>query len=281
MKPKQIILAAIILSVLFTSCGNTESYQSSPTSSAEASVASDSVALSNLDRKIIKTAEIKIQVDKVPDKIKEIQTAVNEVNGQVFHFEINSNKSFLKDIAYNLDSSYSMYSMNPEGIMKVKIPKQYADTFISKMLSMNAEIDQLLIDEQDVTEDITEKKELIQSVSNRAEASNKLKNQIYSDEKTEETISRKKDLSKLNYRTSYLWFDIYLKGNTYLLKNKIASSKDLHEPAYVSMFNALESGWYFFSLFLTALLYLWPFIVFGIILFVGYKKKWFQLLRWK
>ena len=281
MKPKQIILVAIIFSLLFTSCGNTESYQSAPNSSAEAMVSADSVTTSSSDRKIIKTAEIKIQVDKVPDKIREIQTAVNEVNGQVFHFEINSNKSFLKDIAYNLDSSYSMYTMNPEGIMKVKIPKQYADTFINKMLLMNAEIDQLLINEQDITEDITEKKELIQSVSNRAEASNKLKNQIYSDEKTEETISRKKDLSKLNYRTSYLWFDIYLKGNTYLSKTKIASSKDLHEPTFVSMFNALESGWYFFSLFLTALLYLWPFIVFGIILFVGYKKKWFQLLRLK
>ncbi len=268
------LIAFIATAILFSACNQYDKQSSNP--HAATSAIEVATELTDRNRAIIKTAELTLQVDNVPEKIKEIQLVVNSMNGHVMHYEMNSNKHFQKEVEYNLDSSYVINEINPEGVMKIKIPSPQADTFIQAMLSMHVDIDKLMFDENDVTEDLHEKKELVQTNASVKRNAAQLKQQVYADEQPELTIQRKAQCAKLKYQTNFLWFDIYLNGHSYIEKNKTVSAKNIHIPFYVSVCNALESGWYAFSLFLVALMNIWPFILVAALLIIAYKRKWFK-----
>jgi hypothetical protein len=263
---------------LFFSCANSPN-ASTDLETASVVPATKNIAQASPERVVLKTAELKLQVDNVPQKVKEIQSVISTMQGHVIHYEINTNKFFKKELEYSLDSSYVINECKPEGLLKVKIPISQCDTFIQTMLSMNTDIDKLLIDEEDVTEDLIEKKELISTGAIKGIEENSLKKEKYYDDKNETTIRRKAEYSKLNYRAKYLWFDIYLQGNSYLEKNKIASSKIMYTPFYVKALKAINEGWQGFSLLLTLLLRIWPFILIVIIILLIYKRKWWRLKR--
>jgi hypothetical protein len=189
------------------------------------------------------------------------------------HYEIHANKMFQNKIAYSLDSSYDINQINPEGIIKLKVPVSLADTFIQSMLSMDAGIDHLLIDEEDITASVNEIKESLESTPVKSAVPIKLKQQIHDEQKVMEKIREKSDLSTLTYRTQYLWFDIYLHGTSYIEKEPVVSEHQLHEPFYVNGLQALEAGWYRFSWMLIAVLHIWPFMIICLLGFLFFKKK--------
>jgi len=275
---KNLLLWGTVI-LLFTSCG--EQYKGAAVSIADASATdTEEVTESDSARIIIKTAELKLKVDDVSQKIKEIQKSVNDINGHVMHYEVNANRQYRQELAVSLDSSMIIHEISPQGFMKVKVPVNQSDTFIHTMLSMKADIDKLLVDEEDVTEDLQQKKELAQPVPILPETRHvRLKDVMFADHKNAEQIMLKADYAKLNYRTRYLWFDINLQGNSYLEKRMVATAKEMHEPFYVDICKAMRAGWYTFSVFLVAALHLWPFILVALLMIIGYRKRWFRLIQ--
>ena len=271
------MLAFIACSLLIVSCKQYDKNSKAEIQAATASAMKEATQTDST-RTIIRTDEIELQVDDVPEKINEIQTTVGRFNGRVTHYDINSNQTFQQEVACSLDSSNVIRQLSPEGNMKVKVPAEYSDTFIHTMLAMHADIDKLLMDEEDVTEDLNEKKELVNSVASNEANTGGLKGQMYSDDKHEHMIRRKADYARLHYKSDYLWFDIHLKGKPYLETHRIVSAKNIHEPFYVNAYKAFNSGWYVFSMFLVVLLNLWPFIILAVLLLVAIKKKWFKKL---
>ena len=103
-----------------------------------------------------------------------------------------------------------------------------------------------------------------------------LEKQYYDKETRESFIARKADFSKLAFQTKNLWFDIHLKGSSYVDKTYTASTENYRTPFYVRAAQALNNGWYGFSLFLTLVLQLWPFLILAFVVYWAIKKKWFH-----
>ena len=263
----------ILWSILFlTSCGENDN---SKPNVAEAVSESSTPAMDQAatERQVIKTAEIKLHVDQVPAKLKQVQRFVQTCDGHITHYEMNSNRVCQKEVECSLDSSYVIQEIDPEAYMKIKVPVLMADSFTNCLLSMDAQIDRLLVDEEDVTEEMNEKKSLIQVGSLGNNQAVELKEKMYADDKLISQIKEKTSLAKLNYKTRYLWFDVYLHGNTIVEKSKIASIKTLHEPFYVNGIKAIQSGWYGASILIVTLLNVWPLLILIGLVFILYKKR--------
>lgn len=246
------------------------------TASTEAVIAKDeSINFeSNSDsaRTVIKTAEIKLNVKNIEQEIQSFQDKVNALNGHVFHYEINNNRSLEKEYQQSLDSSYQIYKVEPIGYMKVKVPVSQTDDFVQFVLSKNGVIEQFSLDEQDVTEDLQEKKELVNLDVNTTTKKQTIASNDYDKYTKEEKIKRKTDFKKLAYKTNFLWFDIAMNGNTFIDKKIIASSKNYRTPFYVSALKALDNGWFIFSQLLVGFLHLWPFLLLTVLVLIVIKK---------
>ncbi len=272
--------ALVLCAVLYVSCSEMKSPRSETTATTEASSLPDTAT--GDDRVIIKTADISMDVNSVEESVQAFQELVNAMHGHVYHYEIQNEKYVRNEVQHTMDSSIVINEIHPQGMMKVKVPVQYGDTFVSAVLKMNGSIVNFLLDENDVTEDITEKKELMLNDAGISHQKHKPGNteEDYFDKETKESyIARKAAFSKMNYQTKYLWFDISLKGKTYTDKQIIASAETVRTPFYVRATEALNNGWYGFSLFITLLLNLWPFFIFALLALIIIKR--FQGSKYK
>lgn len=225
------------------------------------------------NRMVIKTAEIKLNVKNIEEDIQQFQQKVNALNGRVFHYEINNNLLLENEFQQSLDSSYQIYKIEPIGFMKVKVPVSQTDEFVNYVLSKNGVIEHFSLNEEDVTEDLQEKKELIGVEAETAEIKPTIASNKHEKNNKEEKRIRKTDFKKLDYKTNFIWFDISLNGESFIDKKIVASSKNYRTPFYVSTLNALDSGWYLFSQLLVGLLHLWPFILLGLLVLLVIKKR--------
>ena len=274
--PKTIyaILACIIL---LSACEG--EYHTANTNNTEASATTDTAFTEpTIEREIIKSGEVQLQVENINEAVKDIQHQLTTIQGHVTHYEMNSNKYEIKEVAYSLDSSYIINQIKPNGYMRVRVPVMHADTFIAQMLSMNASIDKILFDEEDVTEDLKETKAHIESSAVKFPNKAKLDEQVYLDEKQQANIHLQSNYARIKYRTSFLWFDIHLTSIASIEKQIVASTKDIREPFYVNGVKALRNGWYIFSIFIVALLHAWPFILLALLMYMAYKRKWLRRL---
>ncbi|MBK8145908.1 MAG: hypothetical protein IPK62_13450 [Bacteroidetes bacterium] len=158
-KPFQILFFFSI--VLFASCSEHSVTTSEMSTTAEVAGMADTALAT--ERVILKTATINMDVCKVEESVLDLQTLVNELNGHVFHYQIQNDKSFQNEVQHTVDSTLIMEEIRPTGLLKVRIPMAHGDTFISQVLNMEGNINQFMLDEEDITEDIIEKKELMQS----------------------------------------------------------------------------------------------------------------------
>jgi hypothetical protein len=262
----------------FLACAN---QQSPSESSAESATTAMLDTALNADRFIIKTADISLDVDNVESSIQNVQKMITDVSGHIYHVEINNEKHFQQEVQYSLDSSVVINEMHPEALLKVKIPVAYADTFLSQMLVFDGMISRYYFDENDITEDITEKKELMLTdavLQTKKRTQQTIEENYFDREKKQSFIKQKAAFSALAYKSNMLWFDITLHGKSYQQSQTNEISKTSRTPFYVNAINAVDSGWYGFSLFLTFLLQLWPFILLGLFIFYIIKKKWHKII---
>lgn len=261
---------------LIASCDQ-QSFPLDAASPATESAMSQPVVDSNDKRIVIRTADLKLSVDHLPGKVNEIRNLTNQLNGRVFHYEVNANRQFRQETAFSLDSAFRVYDVHPEGFIKIKIPVAYADSFIHSVLAMRATIDQLTLDDEDITEDLLAKQELIAPNLPVGSKPKKLDEQQYRDERAETMIARKAELNKLNYRSAFLWFDVHLNGEPCIEKQVVCNSRELRTPLYLDAYKAIQDGWYGLGILLIAVLHLWPVMLLASVVLFAYKKRWRKL----
>jgi hypothetical protein len=280
---QKIINATLLAFILFlASCEDAPSpVESVATSEARPGAATE---VSDMDsdsaRLLIKTGEVKLSVTNLDQSIKEIQAIGTELGAHAMHYEINSNRQHQEDIPFSMDSSYSIYQTTPEAHLRLKIPKANADSFIHSLLSLHeAKVDYLLLDEDDVTEDWHERKDLIAPIIPANKHTVALKTRQYDDERVETMIHRKSLLNKLTYKTQFLWFDVRLTAATQVDKMAVARLPETREPMPFQMAYAFQKGFYSMSWLIIGLITLWPYLIIGLVLYVAYKKGWL-FKRW-
>lgn len=275
----RLIATAILLLIIFASCSQYDKTADAGSTTTEAAPAADAAATDSVtSRQIIKTAEINMEVENVEDEVHQLQNKINNFQGHIFHYEIKNEPVSKNEVQHTLDSTCVIQEIIPTGFVKVKIPVRQADTFIQYVLKMNGRIENFYLDEEDITETILEKKELMLVDANTTLPNKNLKTTAYQTDRKELAIARKADYLKTAYKTNYLWFDIRLNGATYVQKTMIASAEASRTPFYVSAVHALSNGWYAFSVFLVAMLHIWPFLLIVIIILLIAKRKWYGKL---
>jgi len=261
-------LAYIACGLLFSSCSQNYNISSFSGETPAEILPPDST------RMLIKTAELKLRVEDVQQTIIKIQQAVNSMDGHVMHYEINANRAHKQEVAYSLDSSYLVDEIHPEGLMKIRIPVGASDSFIHTMLTIESSIDKLLFDEEDITEELNERRELSMIIPHEKKSQDTCTTNL-----NIFAIQRKSEYVKGKYLTQFLWFDISLQGNSYIEKKKTAGDHQIHDSIFVNLIRAFETGWFAFAVFFTTVISAWPFLIILMIILIGLKRKWLHRLR--
>lgn len=251
---------------LFSSCAQNNSAPSEPAIPAT-SVVADASPHSEQERQTIRTAHIELQVDEVEKQVVSLQEVVQKLNGHIYHYEMQSNKQAETSCAISLDSIHHSYQTHPQASMKIKVPVAKADTFVRTVLCLPVQVEQMVLDEEDVTDAIQLNQALNQGIT--GSVSHGLKQRQYEDGKQEVHIKRNQENKSLTYRTQFLWFDVVLHGRPLTHHFYTARDANKQTPFYVRSSDALQQGWQLFSLVCNGLLTLWPFFVFGVVSWWG------------
>ncbi|MEZ5045751.1 MAG: hypothetical protein R2831_02040 [Chitinophagaceae bacterium] len=248
------VLSALFFLIFLQACSQVEMKSEDRAMASEASM-----PLIEVDSNItIRRATLELSVQNMDESIQYLQQQSKRVEGKVTHIEINSNRAFDRQVAFSKDSAYAFYQVSPQAHLSLKIPIQAADTFIQSVLNMNASIDKLMFDEEDIRDKLFENQQSASVLNNTSKIANKLQG-----------IQQQSNYQKLINKTHYLWFDVSLQSSSMMEKNKIASTKLFHKPIYLDFMEALENGWYGMAGLITIVITLWPLWLLGfIILFI-------------
>lgn len=230
--------------LLFNACSQTS--KETATDSSESFLTNEQDA----SRKIKKTSSAEIKVDSLAETLDTLGTSIQNLGGHIFHYEINSNKTNEERFSKTLDSTCVIEMYQPSAMLKVKVPSEKANSFISQLMRLDAQIENFQYDE----EDLTTTENLIVAKT------------------TVEKQNKANQTSELNHQTKYLWMDINIKANQYQKTTIKANDVSISEPFYMGITKSLQSGWFYLSKLLIAVLNLWPLVILTIIGFIIYKK---------
>ncbi len=256
-----IVLSIITLAIAFTSCQSDINHASSSLSdsysSAEAEYDEDK-------RKVVKTANISLKVDHLEKAIINLKTFLKPIKGYVYNYEIN-NETYKEDsYQKTIDSSVVVEKIVAQGKLSVRVPIAKADSFINYVLNSNATISSLQIHDDDITENLWEKKEVANVYSKSGKAQHRKGNSknIYYDNNTSMNAIKAKALAaKMNYKTKYLWFDIQMTAAPYYKSATTISAKNYRTPLHIGFANAAVKGWHICSDIILALVTVWPILL--------------------
>lgn len=251
--------AAVAFFALFmASCGA----QQEPKSTETEASAPASVAALDKTRKIIRNADIELAVVSVEDEVNKVQQFVNALQGHVHHYELKNTTTDYHEIPTHTDSLTIQQTYHPEAFLQIQIPVHAADTFIHHMLHQQAIIENFRFDEQDITESLADQQDQVTP----------------SNDSYNETLSKAR-LQSLQYKSRYLWFDMRMKGQSFLQTHVVALPQKADGPLWVRCKMATQFGWQWGSKVIIALIYLWPLWISLVIIIWLWKGKKYQRLR--
>lgn len=266
----KIILVGLASIILFACNNNSE----------KSLIESSSVQVESADdinqREVIKTASLIMQVPNIENSIIELKSLVNQLEGNIYHYEIENNSYVFDSYHKNLDSIEELSKIEPKATISVRIPVAQADTFISYVLSTKGVLQHLILHDEDITEDIWEHQEHANTYSKSEKASNAknaVKNIAFDNEVAKDAIKESAIAKKMKYRTKYLWFDISLNGEEKITSKSVFAIQNARTPMHISMARAFISGWHSFQVFIIFLIKIWPLYIISLIAFLVYKRN--------
>lgn len=209
--------------------------------------------------KIIKTANLRFETDDLSATTSTIQQIVKKLNGQI-----------------QSDNEYkTSYSLRHS--ITVRVPSSNFDAFITEISNGVNYFDQKEISSRDVTEEYID-------VEARIKAKQKLEERYL---ELLKKANKVKEMLEIERELSYIREEIEVKqGRLRYLQNRVSMSTinleyyktiEAKQGATISygskMWNAVKSGFNSVSSFFISLLYLWPFILIFVIVFILIRRR--------
>ena len=177
----------------------------------------------------------------------------------------------------NMDSSVTIEKLLPSSNLSVRIPTAYADSFINYVLNADATISSLKISDEDITENVWEKKQQARIYNQSAKAKEhkgKAENIAFDNNIALNAIKAKATAAKLDYQTNYLWFDISMNAQPVLKVKTSVANHNYRTPIHIGFANAVRNGWHICEDFLIGIITIWPvLLLLGIAYFLIRKYK--------
>jgi hypothetical protein len=248
---------------------------------------SASVETKNSNRKFVRTADVKFKVKNVAKSTYAIEDATTKFGGFVTYTNLQSNIHSENRTKVSQDSTLVTTKYKVDNNITIRIPNTKMDTVIKTIAKQIHFLDFRIIKADDVSLQMLSN-ELAQKRSNSSEkrlenaidSKGKKLNQIV---KAEETLDAKKeqnDASKLQNLSlqdqvnfSTLTLNIYQDES--IKQEMVANEKSIN--AYrpnigLQIWDSIKTGWFMLENIISFLVVLWPFILIGILGFLGYKR---------
>jgi hypothetical protein len=248
---------------------------------------SASVETKNSNRKFVRTADVKFKVKNVAKSTYAIEDATTKFGGFVTYTNLQSNIHSENRTKVSQDSTLVTTKYRVDNNITIRIPNTKMDTVIKTIAKQIHFLDFRIIKADDVSLQMLSN-ELAQKRSNSSEkrlenaidSKGKKLNQIV---KAEETLDAKKeqnDASKLQNLSlqdqvnfSTLTLNIYQDES--IKQEMVANEKSIN--AYrpnigLQIWDSIKTGWFMLEHIISFVVVLWPFILIGILGFLGYKR---------
>lgn len=248
---------------------------------------SASVETKNSNRKFVRTADVKFKVKNVAKSTYAIEDATTKFGGFVTYTNLQSNIHSENRTKVSQDSTLVTTKYKVDNNITIRVPNTKMDTVIKTIAKQIHFLDFRIIKADDVSLQMLSN-ELAQKRSNSSEkrlenaidSKGKKLNQIV---KAEETLDAKKeqnDASKLQNLSlqdqvnfSTLTLNIYQDES--IKQEMVANEKSIN--AYrpnigLQIWDSIKTGWFMLENIISFLVVLWPFILIGILGFLGYKR---------
>lgn len=241
----------------------------------------------NSNRKFVRTADVKFKVKNVAKSTYAIEDATTKFGGFVTYTNLQSNIHSENRTKVSQDSTLVTTKYKVDNNITIRIPNTKMDTVIKTIAKQIHFLDFRIIKADDVSLQMLSN-ELAQKRSNSSEkrlenaidSKGKKLNQIV---KAEETLDAKKeqnDASKLQNLSlqdqvnfSTLTLNIYQDES--IKQEMVANEKsiDAYRPNIgLQIWDSIKTGWFMLENIISFLVVLWPFILIGILGFLGYKR---------
>lgn len=305
MKKSKIILSVLVTSLLVFSCeqgshsGYSESeyaaedVQNNPVAmeepaeeNSEAPLGSTAATHQDPNRKFIRTADLSMEVENVYKSTTNIERKISEIRGFVTESQLQSNVISKEVFPIDSDSAKEVKKYTVHNNMTVRIPQLELGNFL---LSLGDEIKFLNfrnISAEDVSLSFVMselEKERLDKTSGKldkiTDESGKIsdKQDIVNDVNEKHSQINRHKISTMKMKDDVAYSTISLQLTE---KEKVAETTVVNLKNYDDKFrpdfwyragNSVKDGYYLFQSVCVSLLYLWPLLVVGIIIFLAFK----------
>ncbi|PZP46156.1 MAG: hypothetical protein DI598_12490 [Pseudopedobacter saltans] len=284
---KKIIIPAIVLIGLLSSCGQQnakESANADSTSTIDAELSSTAKANSDVlldsSRQYVQTADIRMQVRKLQETKEKIRQIVRQQKGFILSSELENNISEQKTVAISNDSAMQVTKLSVGNSYSLKIPARNIDTTIFLLEQLGVNIDNSSRKAEDITMQWLQNSYL--NNDNTIDDLKKVKasNQAGIDKvmTMHELRKQQRDANAENQELAYNIRYCDLNLNIYeapLVKTLTIANTDKF-TAYKTPFgyelkNALSQGVELFKTIIVGIAHLWLLILAAIVIFFGWK----------
>ncbi|MCX6230107.1 MAG: DUF4349 domain-containing protein [Bacteroidetes bacterium] len=295
MPTKKIILGFGILISLFA-CGRSAEEKrmtnaSLTDSTSNAFISSTAAVENNKDstHKFIRTADLKFKVKSVIASTYDIEAITSRLGGFVTYTNLQSTVDNVSKTAINADSTLETTYYTVSNSITLRVPNTKLDTTL-KEISKNIDyLDYRIIKADDValqllSNNLTQKRSakyeqrLANAIDNRGK---KLKETTVAEDvllnKQEQADNAKVSNLSLNDQINFSTITLAIYQRQTLKRELISNDKNIeaYEPGFGSkMLDALKYGWEILASFIIFMIKLWGLILFGLILYILYRKFW-------
>jgi hypothetical protein len=238
-------------------------------------------------RKFVRTADIKFKVKNVAKSTYAIEDATSKFGGFVTYTNLESNIFSEEKTKISPDSTLITTKYKVENNITIRVPNTKLDTVIKTIAKQIHFLNYRIIKADDVSLQMLSN-EMDQKRSNSAEK--RLENAIDSKGKklkeitnAEENLNDKKeqyDASKLqklslNDQVNFSTITLNMYQEESISQEMIANEKSInsYRPNIgLQIIDSLKTGWFILENIISFIVLLWPFLLFGFLAFLGYKK---------
>ncbi len=275
-----VIFVALILSVLVWSCNQSAKEQraasrekemelNSPPQPAQDEVSKESES-NGVDRKFIRTADLKFKVKSVSETTTSIEDLTNREGGFVTYTNLSSSIDNVSTIKISEDSLLETTYYTVTNSITIRVPNYKLDSILKTIAKYATYLDYRTIKADDValqllTNRLTQKRAaLAQKRLAGGGKSNGTIGSIYTEEsmldRQEEADNAKVANLSLNDQINYSTVNLLIYQRQTLKRERVANDANIEEykPAFGSKaWAALKSGWHGLEQFILILLEIW------------------------
>ncbi|MDR3339276.1 MAG: DUF4349 domain-containing protein [Candidatus Symbiothrix sp.] len=307
MKNRQFIIG-IALAISFFSCSGYTQREADPDTavnmmefseekSAPSNYISSSVAVENTQdttRKFIRTADLKFKVKDVIHSTYDIEEIANRQGGFVTFTQLTGNIDYVTTTAISLDSSLISTYYTTVNSLVLRVPNVNLDTTLREIARNIDFLDYRTIKAEDVALDIlantlTQKRNakneerLINAIDSRGK---KLKETTSAEElllnKQEQADNAKIANLSLADQINFSTVNVSIYQQQTIRREIISNDKNItaYKPNFGSkLFESIQYGWDILANTFLFIIKLWGFILFGILVYIVYKKYGYKLRK--